>query len=176
MPASIRPRARWLLLFACSILGTATLDPPAARGADSEPQPPAGFTAIFNGKNLDGWWGATTEDPRKYLAMTPDEFKKKRDASLADIQKHWHVENGELVNDGNGLYVTTDKNYRDFELLIDYKTLPLGDSGIYLKGCPQVQIWDSTEKAKFNLGADKGSGGLWNNSPGAWKGPARSGR
>src|SRR5205823_3809665 len=32
---------------------------------------------------------------------------------------------------------------------------------------PQVQIWDSTEKEKFNLGADKGSGGLWNNSKGA---------
>jgi hypothetical protein len=30
-----------------------------------------------------------------------------------------------------------------------------------------VQIWDYTEKAKFSLGADKGSGGLWNNSPGA---------
>ena len=32
---------------------------------------------------------------------------------------------------------------------------------------PQVQIWDYTEEAKFKLGADKGSGGLWNNSPGA---------
>jgi hypothetical protein len=30
-----------------------------------------------------------------------------------------------------------------------------------------VQIWDYTEKEKFNIGADKGSGGLWNNSPGA---------
>jgi Domain of Unknown Function (DUF1080) len=30
-----------------------------------------------------------------------------------------------------------------------------------------VQIWDYTEEAKFKLGADKGSGGLWNNSPGA---------
>jgi hypothetical protein len=50
---------------------------------------------------------------------------------------------------------------------VDYRTVPLADSGIYLRGCPQVQIWDSTEKAKFPLGADKGSGGLWNNSPGA---------
>jgi hypothetical protein len=32
---------------------------------------------------------------------------------------------------------------------------------------PQVQIWDSTDPKKFSLGADKGSGGLWNNSPGA---------
>ena len=132
-----------------------------------EPKPPAGFTAIFNGKDLAGWWGATTEDPRKYLAMTPDEFKKKHDASMEDINKHWRVENGELINDGSGLYLTTDKNYRDFELLVDYKTVPLADSGIYLKGCPQVQIWDHTNKAEFKNGADKGSGGLWNNSPGA---------
>jgi hypothetical protein len=36
-----------------------------------------------------------------------------------------------------------------------------------LRGVPQVQIWDYTEKEKFNIGADKGSGGLWNNSAGA---------
>jgi hypothetical protein len=31
-----------------------------------------------------------------------------------------------------------------------------------------VQIWDFTkEGGKWNIGADKGSGGLWNNSPGA---------
>jgi hypothetical protein len=143
------------------------IDALACRAAADEPKPPEGFTAIFNGKDLSGWWGATTEDPRKYLAMKADEFKKKHDASLDDIRQHWRVENGELVNDGNGLYLTTDKNYRDFELLIDYKTVPRADSGIYLKGTPQVQIWDSTEKEKFNLGADKGSGGLWNNSPGA---------
>ena len=130
--------------------------------------PPPGFTALFDGADLAGWWGATTEDPRKYLALPPDEFKAKHDASLADIAQHWHVENGDLVNDGHGLYVTTDKNYRDFELLVDYKTVPLADSGIYLRGCPQVQIWDTTKAGgKWNLGADKGSGGLWNNSPGA---------
>jgi Domain of Unknown Function (DUF1080) len=52
-------------------------------------------------------------------------------------------------------------------LLVDYKTVPLADSGIYLRGCPQVQIWDSTEQAKFKLGADKGSGALWNNQAGS---------
>jgi hypothetical protein len=45
-------------------------------------------------------------------------------------------------------------------------SVALADSGIYLRGCPQVQIWDSTETEKFPIGADKGSGGLWNNSPG----------
>ncbi|HYG33928.1 MAG TPA: DUF1080 domain-containing protein [Clostridia bacterium] len=137
---------------------------PASRAADN---PPPGFKALFNGKNLDGWWGAETEDPRKYMALPPEEFKKKHDASLKDINEHWSVQNGELVNDGKGLYLTTDKFYGDFELLLDYRTVPLADSGIYLRGCPQVQIWDYTEKAKFDIGADKGSGALWNNSPGA---------
>lgn len=128
---------------------------------------PKGFTALFNGKDLSGWWGAGTENPGIYLALPPADFKAKQEASLADIQQHWRVENGELVNDGKGLFLTSDRNYDDFELLVDYKTVPLADSGIYLRGCPQVQIWDSTETAKFKLGADKGSGGLWNNSPGA---------
>lgn len=127
---------------------------------------PPGFTALFDGKGLDGWWGAGTEDPRKWMAMTPEDFAKKREKSLADIKAHWSARDGELVNDGKGLYLTTDKRYRDYELVLEYRTVPKADSGIYLKGCPQVQIWDSTEQAKFKLGADKGSGGLWNNSPG----------
>ena len=130
--------------------------------------PPAGFTALFNGTNLAGWWGASTEDPRKYLALPPADFQAKHDASLADINQHWSVQHGDLVNDGHGLFLTTDKNYGDFELLLDYQTVPLADSGIYLRGCPQVQIWDYTKAGgKWDLGADKGSGGLWNNSPGA---------
>jgi hypothetical protein len=140
---------------------------PAVAAQAAENQVPQGFTALFNGKDLSGWWGADTEDPGKYLALSADEFEAKREASLADIQKHWRVENGVLVNDGKGLFLTTEQSYGNFELLVDYKTVPLADSGIYLRGCPQVQIWDSTEKAKFKLGADKGSGGLWNNSPGA---------
>ncbi len=130
-------------------------------------KPPVGFTTLFNGKDLAGWWGAETEDPRKYMALPPEEFQKKHDKSLEDIRQHWRVENNELINDGKGLYLTTEKFYGDFELLVDYRTVPLADSGIYLRGCPQVQIWDYTEQAKFKLGADKGSGGLWNNSPGA---------
>ncbi|MEI7938298.1 MAG: DUF1080 domain-containing protein [Verrucomicrobiota bacterium] len=142
-------------------------------GADSAasdaatPKPPEGFTALFNGKDLTGWRGGDTFDHRKLLAMPAEQ----RDAQIAkwtaSMKDHWSVQNGELVNDGKGSYATTEKDYGDFELLLEYKTVALADSGIYLRGCPQVQIWDYTEKAKFNLGADKGSGGLWNNSPGA---------
>jgi hypothetical protein len=72
-----------------------------------------------------------------------------------------------LVNDGEGPYLTTGDDFGDVELWVDYKTVPKADSGIYLRATPQVQIWDSTEIEKFKLGADKGSGGLWNNSAGA---------
>jgi hypothetical protein len=151
-----------LVLVICPILADCS-----STGASATVKPPTGFMALFNGKDLDGWWGADTEDPRKYMALSPEEFKNKHDTSLDNIRRHWRVENGELVNDGQGLYLTTDEYFGDFELLVDYRTVPLADSGVYLRGCPQVQIWDHTEKEKFNLGADKGSGGLWNNSPGA---------
>lgn len=126
------------------------------------------FTALFNGKDLSGWHGMGHFDPRKLWAMSPEERAEFREKNLEDVRKHWSVENGELVNDGEGVYLTTDEDYGDFELLIDYKTVPKADSGIYLRGNPQVQIWDYTkEGGKWNIGADKGSGGLWNNSPGA---------
>lgn len=130
-------------------------------------EPPPGFRALFNGHDLTGWWGAKTEDPRAYLAMSEAEFQAKVDASLPDIQAHWYVEDGDLVNDGEGLYLTTLENFSDYELLVEYRTVAEADSGIYLKGCPQVQIWDTTEAAgKWDIGADKGSGGLWNNTKG----------
>ena len=77
------------------------------------------------------------------------------------------MENEELINDGNGLYLTTIENFADFELHLEYKTVAKADSGIYLRGYPQVQIWDTTEAGgKWKYGAQKGSGGLWNNRPG----------
>jgi hypothetical protein len=129
--------------------------------------PPAGFTALFNGTDLSGWRGGDTFDHRKYLDMPADKRAEQDAKWTEDMKKHWSVQNGELVNDGHGKYATTEKDYGDFELLLDYKTVPKADSGIYLRGVPQVQIWDYTEKEKFNIGADKGSGGLWNNSAGA---------
>ena len=133
-------------------------------GFAAKPKPPQGFVSLFNGKNLDGWWGLKTEDPAKWMALSAEKFAAKKKASLEDIRKHWSVKDGILVNDGKGLYLTTEKNFGDFVLLVDYKTVPKADSGIYLRGIPQVQIWDYTkEGGKWKIGADKGSGGLWNN-------------
>ncbi len=127
--------------------------------------PPKGFTALFNGKNLDGWHGMPHFDPRKLAEMSEADRAKQIAAWTEDAKKHWSVEGDDLVNDGHGAYLTTDKDYGDFELLIDYKTVAKADSGIYLRGTPQVQIWDYTpEGLSSKIGGLKGSGGLFNNS------------
>ena len=105
-------------------------------------------------------------DPRKFAALSADEKAKQLARDAEDLKKHWHVDSGEIVNDGQGVYLTTDKDYGDVELFVDFKIGPKGDSGVYLRGTPQIQIWDFTEPSYARMGADKGSGGLWNNSPG----------
>src|SRR5207253_2539328 len=80
-------------------------------------EPPKGFTAIFNGKDFTGWHGMPHFDPRKLWAMTKEERAKQEAAWMEDFKKHWRVENAELINDGEGPFGTTDKDYGDFELL-----------------------------------------------------------
>jgi hypothetical protein len=160
-----------LHLLPVALLAAASLATTSVANAN----PPAGFTALFNGKDLKGWRGGDTFDHRKVLAMPDAEratLLEKWTATMTEVnaktgKPHWYVEGDELVNDGFGKYATTEKDYGDFELLVEYKTVPLADSGIYLRGCPQVQIWDHTNEREFKNGADKGSGGLWNNSAGA---------
>jgi hypothetical protein len=128
--------------------------------------PPAGFTALFNGKDLTGWQGAIQIDKR--LKLKGEELEKAQKAANDKILPHWKVEEGVLLNDGLGYNLATAKDYGNFELYVDWKIEPKGDSGIYLRGEPQVQIWDS-DALGGNLAADKGkgSGGLWNNPKGS---------
>ncbi|MBI2477467.1 MAG: DUF1080 domain-containing protein, partial [Planctomycetia bacterium] len=97
----------------------------------------------------------------------------KKEASLAqhrsEFPNNWTVENGELVNDGHGPYATTDEEFGDMEVLIEYKTVAKADSGIYLRGLPQVQIWDwhqAFDPKNPTRRPHLGSGGLFNNTPG----------
>ena len=125
--------------------------------------PPAGFTPLFNGKDLAGWHGY---NPHSVTKLTGE----KKDAMLAKMRdefpQHWSVKDGDIFNTGTGAYATTDKDYGDFELVLEYNMAPKGDSGVYLRGVPQVQIWDPTDEKAFKHGAQLGSGALWNNSPG----------
>ncbi len=143
-----------------AVLAVACVD----RSDAGELKVPEGYTAIFDGKTLNGWYGL---NPHNVTKLEGEKKEAALKAMRDEFAKHWTVENGELVNDGHGAYATTDKDYGDIEMLIEYKTVAAADSGIYLRGTPQVQIWDTTEAGgKWNIGADKGSGGLFNNSPG----------
>ncbi len=153
--------------LACLALLLSFLTDPSQTAAEG-PRPPKGFVAIFNGKDLGGWHGMPHFDPYKLDKLSPAERQKRIAAWTEDARKHWQVKDGELINDGNGAYLTTDREYGDVELLVEYKTVPKADSGIYLRASPQVQIWDTTkEGGKWDRGADKGSGGLFNNAKGA---------
>ena len=166
-----------LLIVVFSSLAVSTVSGSAPVQAKRDNSVPDGFVTLFNGKDFAGWHGLATMDPRKFEAMSAEEKAKALAEGAEDLKKHWRVEDGEIVNDGQGAYLTTDKDYGDIELLVDFKIGPKGDSGIYLRGTPQVQIWDFTEPSYARDGADKGSGGLWNNSAGApGQGPAGPGR
>jgi hypothetical protein len=129
-------------------------------------KPSQGFQKIFNETDFDGWHGMGHFDPGELEELSDEDRKGKRERNMAEMRRHWRVENGEVVNDGERPYLTTDKEYGDIELRIEYKSVPKADSGVYLRTTPQVQIWDYTEEGgKWEFGADKGSGGLWNNSP-----------
>lgn len=132
----------------------------SARGAErrgsstarADNRPPKGFRALFNGRDLTGWKGLVV-DPRRRARMSPEELAAAQAKADQQMREHWKVVDGALAYDGKGNNLCTARDYGDFELLVDWKIHPGGDSGIYLRGTPQVQIWDRPE----------GSGGLFNN-------------
>jgi hypothetical protein len=128
----------------------------ALRAADNVP--PAGFVALFDGKDLNGWKGLV-ETPPKRAKMSPAELADAQKQADDDMRKHWKAVDGVLVFDGKGKALCTAKDYSDFEMFCDWKIEADGDSGIYLRGSPQVQIWDPASKAAAGVG----SGGLFNN-------------
>ncbi|MEM8955636.1 MAG: DUF1080 domain-containing protein [Verrucomicrobiota bacterium] len=82
----------------------------------------AADTAIFNGKNLDGWHA----DPE-------------------DTAKDWSVKDGMIVGDNpgkNNSVLWTDTDHADFELTLEYQTDSEDyDSGVFVRGkTHQVQI------------------------------------
>jgi hypothetical protein len=146
--------------------------PVAGLAQSATPAPPAGFTSLFNGRDLEGWrgrpGGGGIFSPYVEAAFTPEERAAKQAEWNADRDAHWSVDpaTGELVSDGHGVHLATEMPYSDFELRLDWKlTQPCGDSGVYLRDFPQVQIWDPACESAQQHGADRGSGGLWNNNP-----------
>jgi hypothetical protein len=113
-------------LPALALLGL--LAPPARAEKDAD-APPAGFVALFNGKDLKGW---RTDKAGKAPGWGVDE-------------------GGILYVKGGGGWLMTEKEYGDFELRLEYKVPVNGNSGVGLrsplKGDPayvgmEIQILD----------------------------------
>lgn len=121
--------------------------------------PPHGFVALFNGRDLSGW-KALVADPPTRAKMGPTQMAEAQQRADAEMRSHWKAEDGVIVYDGKNNSLCTAKDYGDFELWVDWKIEAGGDSGIYLRGSPQVQIWDA-ENHPGRPG--EGSGGLYNN-------------
>jgi len=136
-------RLKWLSVAMLSVTAMAL-------AADNAP--PEGFTALFNGKDLTGWKGLVG-NPKSRATMTPEALAEAEKKATEAALQHWKAEDGVIVFDGKGGHLCTGKDYANFELYLDWKIAKGGDSGIYLRGTPQVQIWDNKE----------GSGALWNN-------------
>lgn len=118
-------------------------------------KPPRGFAALFNGRDLSGWKGLVADPPTR-AKMTAEELAEAQKKADEEMRKHWKVVDGVLYFDGKGHSLCTNRDYRNFEMLVDWKIEKHGDSGIYLRGSPQVQIWDTADWPE-------GSGGLYNN-------------
>ncbi len=118
-----------------------------------------GFVPIFNGKDLSGWKGLV-ENPIARARMSPQELAAKQAEADQKMRSNWSVRDGTIVFNGSGDNLCTVRDYGDFEMLVDWRITKDGDSGIYLRGSPQVQIWDP---ARVDVGAQVGSGGLYNN-------------
>ncbi len=110
--------------------------------ADDEKQlnvPPEGFTALFNGKDFTGW------------RLSPK------------AKKFWSIEDGVLKSHGLlkqwGADLATEKEYRDFVLMLDFRMPTISDSGINFRGLiPEMGNFGQTEQ--FNLRSKGGMGHL----------------
>ncbi|OGD18891.1 MAG: hypothetical protein A2W03_16850 [Candidatus Aminicenantes bacterium RBG_16_63_16] len=117
-----------------------------------------GFVPLFDGRGLGGWKGLVADPPAR-ARMTPAELAKAQAEADERMRAHWKVTDGVLVFDGKGESLCALGDYADFELVVDWKIEKGGDSGLYLRGSPQVQIWDAEANPA-------GSGGLYNNQKG----------
>ena len=91
-------------LFLYTLIASATLN---------AGEPPKGFTALFNGKNLDGWQAKPNG---------------------------WAVEKGVLTRKPRSGYIWTEKSYGDFILDVEVKVSSRCNSGIFFRTNPKNAV------------------------------------
>ncbi|MCZ6792315.1 MAG: DUF1080 domain-containing protein [Planctomycetota bacterium] len=110
---------RQLLALGSALLVTASL---TAQSEDF-----GKWIALFNGKDLTGWQhakhGPGQNPPNNWAAV---------DATLTNRKQG-----------GAGNDICTVEEFDDYELEVEYKIPPEGNSGVYLRGQIEIQIYDS---------------------------------
>src|SRR5688500_18484603 len=138
------------ILIACVFVAAPALAEDKAGPNDNKP--PEGFTALFNGKDLTGWKGHI--DMRERATVKGEALDRLQADRNKLMEETWSVKDGVIHHvpklitvkgkeRKTGVSLQTAKDYGDFEFMVDWKIEKAGDSGIYLRGQPQVQIWDS---------------------------------
>lgn len=157
---SIQPRfiaaalviaAALALLWISLLQGCSDTSPRTA--SVNEPRP------LFDGNTLSGWQGLVG-NPYSRAEMSSEPLLEAQAQADLHMRKHWSIEDATLIFDGHGSHLCTIEDFGDFVLELEWMIEPGGDSGIYLRGSPQVQIWDIEQHPE-------GSGGLYNNQQGA---------
>ncbi len=102
-----------------------------------------GFKLLFNGRDLTGW---------KYRRP--------------DGKKSWSAQNGMLCNvlgkDEHGTDLMTEETFRDFVVRYEFQVPPGSNSGFYLRGRHEIQIFDDFKAGKPEMG---GNGAIYSVKP-----------
>ncbi|MFN3137281.1 MAG: DUF1080 domain-containing protein [Allomuricauda sp.] len=100
--------------------------------------------SLFNGKNLDGW--------------------------INHGEEKWYVEDGELICEsgpkGEYGYLSTEKNYKDFELTLEFKQEADGNSGVFIRS-----TFDGTKVSGWQVEVappGKDTGGIYESYGRGW--------
>lgn len=128
---------KWATLIALAtvLCIPAIADEQGAAKPAGEQELPEGWTSLFSGTDLTGW----------------------QNARNPGAENKWSVEDGAMTNVDHGNDIATIETFKDFALHIEYKTLPGGNSGVYLRGRVEVQVLDSHGKKPEDL--NKGDAG-----------------
>ncbi len=118
-----------------------------------------GSRPLFDGNTLSGWQGLVG-NPYSRAEMSSEQRLEAQAQADLQMRKHWSIDEATLIFDGHGSHLCSIEDFGDFVLELEWMIEPGGDSGIYLRGSPQVQIWDIQQHPE-------GSGGLYNNQQGA---------
>lgn len=120
---------------------------------------------LFNGKDLSGW--AVFGGARWASVAAPAPGGRTVEGWIGrddNVANGWHVQDGLLINDpvqtpgqprknyGN---LGTTRTFQDFNLTLDFKVPPQGNSGVYLRGIYEIQVLDSygKERDPHHMGA-----------------------